>query len=317
MKGQIMPPLSINEVTAQKFNTMLYQLAQQKDSKFASKVRRENVAGFDSAYFDTIGVEDAPSQAVVRHGDTPLDEGTYGRRKATPAKWHKGRLLDSYDLQRMQTDPQGAILEGFASSFGRKKDDIIIDAMVGSALIGQNGTSSVALAAESIGLNGTTAAVKTTRGTAAVPSTPVGMELAKMLAMLQIFNEADVDENETKFWAVSPADVSYMLNLTQVGSSDYNTVKALAAGKVESYMGFNFFWSNRLKTVTDSGAVTNPCTQTIAFVPKGIVLAYIADLSTAIDKRPDKQNEMQIYSKMDLGAVRMEGSMVHECLTKK
>jgi hypothetical protein len=311
-------PDNISQVTAYKFSTVLYQLAQQRVSKFGSKVRREPVSGYELAYFDTIGVEDAPEPAVTRHGATPLSEGTFGRRKATPAKWHKARMLDSYDLLRMQEDVQGATMEAFSASFARKLDDIIIAASVGTALTGKDGTGpQVKLADESIGLNGTTGGVRTVIGTGAIPSTPVGLELAKMLAMLQIFNEADVDADLEKYWAVSPQDISYMLNLTQVGSADYNTVKALAAGKVETYAGFKFFWTNRLLTVTDAGALTNPCNQTIAFVEKGIVLATIGEMTSQITQRPDLCNENQIYSKMDLGSVRMEGAMVHECLTKQ
>ena len=304
--------LTIDQVTAQKFNTMLYQLAQQKESKFANKVRRETVAGYELAYFDTIGVEDLPEAAVTRHGDTPLTDGEFGRRKATPTKWHKGRLLDSYDLQRMQTDPQGAILTGFTQSFGRKKDDIIIAAALGNAITGKDGTGpTVALDDESIGIDGTTGGVRTVLGTAPAISTPVGLELAKMLLMADLFNEADVDESLTKYWAVGPTDITYMLDITEVGSADYNTVKALQAGKMDSFMGFNFFWTNRL--LKDSTGVAN---RTFAFTEDAIILAYIADLSTEITMRADKCNEKQIYSKMDLGAVRMEGVKVHECLTK-
>lgn len=129
--------------------------------------------------------------------------------------------------------------------------------------------------------------------------------------MLQIFNEADVDESEQKYWAVTPKDISYMLDLTEVGSADYNTVKAIAAGKVDSYAGFNFFWTNRLP----KDAATSTAYRTFAFTPSAIVLAYIADLTSSIDKRVDKKNSWQLYSYMDLGAVRMEGAKVHECLT--
>ena len=130
--------------------------------------------------------------------------------------------------------------------------------------------------------------------------------------MMQLFNEKDVDPDLPKHWAVTPTDIAFMLALQQIGSADYNTVKALAAGKVETFAGFSFFWTNRLL----KDAATGTGWRTIAFTTQGIILAYIGDLSTEIDKRPDKKNEKQIYSKMDLGAVRMEGAMIHECITK-
>jgi hypothetical protein len=57
--------------------------------------------------------------------------------------------------------------------------------------------------------------------------------------------------------------------------------------------------------------------QTIAWAEDGIILATIGDISTRIDERKDLDYMWQIFSKMDLGAVRMDGDKVHEalCLT--
>lgn len=315
----------IDQVTAIQFSSTLYQLAQQKESKFASKVRRESVSSAEFAYFDTIAAEDAPEAAVTRHGPTPLSESVYGRRKVLPSKWHKGTMLDSYDLARMKENPQGAIVQNFARSFGRKKDDLIIAAALGSAAIGKTGATTVAgLYAEGlvagcpaqIGIDGTAStgavAVRTADNTLPAVGTIAAMDLGKILTMLQLFNEGDVDEDLTKYWAVSPTDIATMLDLTEVGSADYNTVKALAAGKVESFCGFNFFWTNRLL----KDAATGTGWRTFAFTEDAIVLAYIADLTTELSKRADLCNETQIYSQMDLGAVRMEGVKIHECITK-
>ena len=156
-------PVSIDQVTALKFNSMLYVLAQQKGSKFASRVRRETCTGYEAAYFDTLGAFDLPQPSTTRHGDTPLVEADFARRKVTPYKWELGTMLDSYDLERMQTNPEGAVLEGFTNSFGHKKDDIVIAALLGSATVGKTGGSSVAtLQAEvgQIGIDGTTGGVR-------------------------------------------------------------------------------------------------------------------------------------------------------------
>jgi hypothetical protein len=89
-------------------------------------------------------------------------------------------------------------------------------------------------------------------------------------------------------------------------------MKAIQAGKVEEYCGFNFFWSNLL----DRDTVDGTSTRTLAWAEDGVILGYIGDLTTEITTRTDLCNEPQIYSKMDLGAVRMEGAKVHECLNE-
>ena len=138
------------------------------------------------------------------------------------------------------------------------------------------------------------------------------MTLAKMLIMAQIFNQEDVEPDIRKYWAVTPKDVSDMLDLTEVGSADFNTVKALVQGKVEFYMGFNFFWINRLTNDTTDASTT----RTIAWAEDGIILGQAKSMSSSLDPRHDLRNALQIYSVMSNNAVRFEGAKVHECLNK-
>lgn len=306
-------PATIETIFAKQFSPTLLILSQQKQSKMASKVRLESVTNAEDAYFDTIDAEEDPEQDTTRHGDTPLSESEFGRRRIRPQKWHKGTMLDSRDLARMLANPTGSVVQSFAMSFGRKKDKIIRDAALGTATIGKEGGSSVDFKDESISINGD--GTVTTLGTLATEAgggTLNDMSLAKMVIMLEIFNTADVDADIMKHWAISPKTLGDLLLIEQFGSSDYNTVKALQAGKIEFYMGFYPFWTNLLT----KDAVTDTAYRSIAWAMDGIILATIGDLSTSIDKRTDKCNDNQIYSKMDIGAVRMEGAKVHECLNK-
>ena len=302
---------TIDGIFAKQFSPTLLILSQQKGSKFADKIRPEGVNSAEEAYFDTIDAEDDPVESTDRHGDTPLSESEFGRRRVVPVLWDKGTMLDRYDLNRMRADPNGPVVQSFAYSFGRKKDKLIRDAALGTANIGKEGASTVDFKDESISINGD--GTTTTLGTLAVVGGSLAdMDVGRMLIMMEIFNNADVDPDIMKYWAVTPKDIGDMLALEKVGSSDYNTVKALQAGKLEYYAGFNFFWTNLLT----KDAATSTGYRTIAWAKDGIILATIGDMSTSIDKRADKKNEKQIYSRMDLGAVRMEGAKVHECITK-
>jgi len=212
----------------------------------------------------------------------------------------------------MIPDPQNMVAKNQALSLGRKKDDLIIAAATGLAYIGKTGATSTTLAAESIGMNSDGSV--TTMGTAATySSSTTNITLRKILTMTEIFNQADVDPDIAKYWVVAPNNIAYMLSLIAVSSADYNTMKCIAQGKVDTYSGFNWFWSNRLATVT----ATNAHWQTFAWAQDGIILASIGDISTRIDERKDLDYMWQIFSKMDLGAVRMEGSKVHECLASQ
>ena len=172
--------VTIDQVTALQFSATLLTLSQQKESKFASRVRQERVSSAEHAYFDTIDAYDAPSQKADRHGDTPLSEATFARRKVTPFTWEAGTLLDKYDMDRMLADPQGPVVQAHSMSLGRKKDDLVIAAMVGDATIGKNGGSTIAFEDESIGISGDAAGVKTVLGTAAVIGTIADIDLTKI-----------------------------------------------------------------------------------------------------------------------------------------
>jgi hypothetical protein len=298
-------PVTIDQVTALQFSKSVLLLSQQKGSKFAGKVRNETVSSAEAAYFDTLAMDEDTAQKTGRHQGTPITEPNFGRRKVTPVPWTNNKGLDKEDLDRMIPDPTNIVAQNQGLSLGRKKDDVIIAAAVGTAPIGKTGATSMALKDESIGINSDGSV--TALGTAAVAGTDANITLQKMLNMSLIYNQADVDTDIAKYWCVAPNNIAYMLSLTVVGSYDYNTVKAIQQGKVESFMGFNWMWSNRLPKVS-------LMYQTISWAQDGIVLATIGDISTRIDERKDLDYMWQIFSKMDIGAVRMEGAKVHECL---
>ena len=69
-----------------------------------------------------------------------------------------------------------------------------------------------------------------------------------------------------------------MLGTTEVTSSDFNTVKALAQGDINTFLGFNFIVSNRL-------AIASNKRKCIAFVSDGLALLVGKDSTARIDER--------------------------------
>ncbi|GAG77630.1 unnamed protein product, partial [marine sediment metagenome] len=280
-------------------------LSQQMGSKFATKVRNETVDSAELAYFDTLAEDDDTAQKTGRHQGTPISEAEFGRRRVVPYPWTNKKVLDKEDLDRMLPDPRSPVAMNQVRSLGRKKDDLLIAAALGAASIGKAGGSSVDFEDESISINGD--GTLTTLGTLAAHSA-ADISLAKMLTMMRIFNDQDVDPDIPKYWAVTPKDIEDMLHLTEIGSADYNTVKTLVQGKVDSFAGFNFFWCNRLTT----DALTGNSNRSIAWAQDGLILASIGDISTRIEEAERLDFAWVLFSKMDLGAVRMEGAKVHE-----
>lgn len=305
-----MPVSTITTAFVKQYADNLYVLSQQKGSKFQPCVRVEPVTNAEEAYWDTLGTVEAQKK-TTRHGPTPNNEQTHGRRRCTPEDYNTCSLVDNEDKLKMIIDPTNSFALTQAAALGRTKDDLVIEAALGTAQIGKTGSSSITFANDSRGINGD--GTVTTLGTLAAVAVITDMTLDKILLGMMLFNDEDVDPDIEKFWAVTPQDVRAMLNLAEVGSADYNTVKALAGGKMDgTFGGFKWITSTRLT----KDAVGSTGYRTFCWAKDGIILGLAKEVKSRIDERTDLSYAIQVYSEMSMGAVRMEGAKVHECLTK-
>ena len=88
--------------------------------------------------------------------------------------------------------------------------------------------------------------------------------------------------------------------ITQITSADYNSVKALVSGQIDTFLGFKFIRSQRL------GTDSTPSRQCLAFTKSAIGLALGADIQTKISERADKNYATQVFLSMTIGATRIE-----------
>ena len=90
---------------------------------------------------------------------------------------------------------------------------------------------------------------------------------------------------------------------TTVTSADYNSVKALVQGEVDTFLGFKFIVSNRL---AKSGSTRTA----FAWAEDGLLLGVGKNVSAKIDERADKSYSTQVFYCADFGATRMEEAKV-------
>lgn len=301
---------TVEVARTQQYGTMIQSLSQQVKARFVSRVRPETIVGAKAKSFDLLA-EAESQESTIRHGDTPLNEIEHTRRWVSMTDTDTGTLLDKQDEWKMLLDPKNKYTQHQAFELGRKQDDKIIAAAVGPAFTGETlGSSSVAFKDDSISINGDGTA--TALGTLATPQTEVDISIAKLLLMMLIFNQEDVDPSIRKYWAVNPKAISDLLDITEIKSHDFATLKNLQNGNVEQYAGFNFFWSNRiLKDTTDQTTY-----RSLAWAEDGLIFGQAKDIIARISERADKKYSWQVYSVISCGAVRLEGAKVHECLNK-
>ena len=277
----------ITTAFVEQYSANIQMLSQQMGSLLRDAVRNESVVGKD-AYFDQIGKVTAILK-TSRHSDTPQIDTPHSRRRVSLADYEFADLIDQQDKVRLLIDPTSSYAKAAAYAMGRAMDDVIIAAALGTANTGVSGGTPVDLPAGNI-------VAANTGGT--------GMNIAKLAAAKQILDAGDVDPSIKRHIIVSPQEIADLLNNTTVTSSDFNTVKALVQGEIDSFMGFKFHVSNRL---VDNGAANTQC---IAFAEDGILLGIGKDVTARIDERADKSYATQVYYCQTIGATRMEEAKV-------
>ena len=272
----------------QQYSANVQMLSQQMGSRLRDAVRIENVVG-KNAFIDQIGKATAQLR-TSRHADTPQLDTPHARRRLSLASYEYADLIDDQDKVRMLIDPTSFYAQAAAAAMGRAMDDVIIDAALGTASTGETGSGSATLDA--------------TNNMVGSASSNDGLTIAKLLEAKRKLDLNDVDPSIPRYIAVGPKQIEDLLGTTQVTSSDFNTVKALAQGDVNSFLGFEFIMTNRLDV--DS----NDIRSCFAWAEDGITLGIGKDVSARIDERNDKGYATQVYYCMDIGAVRMEESKV-------
>lgn len=268
----------------QQFSSNIALLAQQRGSILRGAVREESVTG-EKAFFDQVGSV-AAVKRTTRHGDTPLVETPHSRRMVTLETYEWADLIDDSDKVKMLADPTSTYAQAAAAAMNRSVDDEIIAAATGTSKTGKAGSTSTAMLAANTIAHGS-----------------ADMTVAKLLSAKEIMDSADIDPSIPRHIVVAPAQISALLNTTEVKSSDFNTVKALARGELSDYLGFRFHVSNRL-------AVASNIRTCFAWAEDGILLAVGKDTTAKIDERADKSYSTQVFYCASVGSTRMEESKV-------
>ena len=274
----------ITTAFVKQFSSNVFHLSQQKGSRLAAAVRNESQTG-KSAFYDRIGAATAQKR-TSRHADTPQIDTPHSRRRVTLVDYEYADLIDDADKLRMLIDPTSAYAQAAAAAMGRAMDDEIITAAIGTANTGETGSTSTSMLAANQIANGGT-----------------DLTVAKLRTAKKRLDLESVDPSIPRYIAVGPEQIDALLGDTNVTSSDFNTVKALVQGEIDTFMGFKFITTNRL---SKSGNIRS-C---FAWAEDGLALAIGKDVMARIDERSDKGYATQVYYCMTIGATRMEEEKV-------
>lgn len=299
----------ITTAFVKQFGANVFHLSQQQGSRLRNSVRNETQVG-ESRFFDRIGTVTA-QELTVRHSDTPQIDTPHSRRRVTLRDFVHADLIDTTDKLRMLMDPTSDYTKTFAWAFGRAIDDRIIAEADGNAFGGVDGATTVA--------HPNTQKLASIAGGAGS-----NLNVQALRRIKQKFDEADVDPSIPKFVAHQASQQESLLSETEITSMDFNSVRALVAGNLNTFLGMEYLRLERLgvqgaallfdSNTGEQGGVAdvdvNGFRKVLAYTKMGVLLSVAQDIQAEITRRADKNFSTQVFTKMSIGATRMEEEQV-------
>lgn len=301
--------LQITEAFVQEFSANIYMLSQQKGSKLRPFVRQETIKGKSKA-FDRIGAVDVVQKAG-RHSNTPQLDTPHSRRWCFLADFEWADLIDDLDKVRVLNEPSSEYVMAAMWACGRQMDKTICAAADATITTGEDATGSVALPDFQKFAANTSGAFS-------------NLTVNTLVSIKNKFGLADIDDSIPLHMAVTQSQISALLGQNTVTSADYNQIKALVRGEVDSFMGFQFHRLSTKVVTTESGAPTASLTtgefgagssvngfrKCVAWAQDGLILGVGSDMKARISERDDKGYATQPYVNMAIGGTRMEEEKV-------
>jgi hypothetical protein len=279
------------------YTAEIHRLSAQRSTKLRNAVRVKTGVVGKSHHFERLGASNLQT-LNTRHGQTPILNPVHSRRRATFTDKGGAILLDRQDEWKMLIQPENDYAQNHADSVNRFYDDLIIAAATGNSVaVDENdATSNVTLASWAGGAH-------------VIASGATGLTFEKVNQATRVMNsnEGMEDEQEDRYWAVSPQAVEDLLAEVEVSSSDFSNLNALQNGTMapeQKWMGAKWIMSNRL------AVDATPDRTCLYWHKKGMGLAIAREIKIEASVRDDLSYAKQVYAEASAGAVRIEEARV-------
>jgi len=242
-------------------------------------------------FFERLGAT-AAVKKIIRHGDTPLVNTPHSRRMVTLVDFEWADLVDQQDKIRLLINPESEYAINASWALQRAYDGEVIFAFDGDVKTGETGSTTVTFANDNPAgdLDFSSAALTT----------------PNLLNVKRKLDEKEVPPGD-RFIIVSPPALEQLLKASTApiaASSDYNTIKALVNGDLDTWVGFKWVVSTLLPSPASN---MRYC---FAWHKNSMGVAMGKDITVDIGIRRDKSNSTQVYVMGTYGATRVQGEGV-------
>lgn len=202
--------ISISNAFVTLFDTEVKQ-AYQADAVLRNTVRLRTGVNGSTHKFPKIGA--GVAQVRIPQTDvTPLNV-SYSQATVTLSDWIAAEYSDIFNQAKVNFDERSELVQVVSKAIVRRADQLIIDALAASS---------------------TSLTVSNDIG-----GTDSNLNVAKLREAQRLMNAGNVPM-EDRYILIHASNLSNLLSETAVTSSDFNTVKALVQGELDTFLGFKF-----------------------------------------------------------------------------
>jgi hypothetical protein len=263
---------TIDTTFIDQFESEVHVAYQRMSSKLRGTIRSKTVDA-ESTYFPIIGAGAAGQKA--RNGQVPIMNLAHTRVQATMADYYAGEMIDKLDELKTNIEERGIAARSIAGAMGRKTDSVITTVMDGATNTTAHGSA--------------------------------GMTRAKVETVWEYFGNNDVPDDGERFWAVSPAGWTDLVNIDAFANADYVGADQLPLPTgitAKRWMGFLFFTFSGL----DIASTTR---KTFAWHRSAVGIGWNKDVGLDMTWQGKEQAWLAVGS-MSLGAVIIDNTGLYE-----
>lgn len=270
--------ISISNAFVTLFDSEVKQAYQAQRALAGITRERTNVEG-STVKFPKIGKGTA-SVRIPQTDVTPLNV-TYSQVTATMTDYIAAEYSDIFHQQRVNFNERQELVQVVSGAIGRRMDQVVLDALAAAS-----GTGTVA---KEIADDGSTGSAS-------------NLNVGKLRAAKKALDAKNVPM-EGRSIIIHANNLSALLGLTSVTSQDFNTVKALVNGELDTFLGFKFI---TLGDRDEGGLPLSGSDRTVyAFHRDAVGMAIGMNQTSRVDYIPEKTSFL-VASMFSAGSVAID-----------
>jgi hypothetical protein len=273
--------IAISNAFVTLFDTEVKQ-AYQADAVLRNTVRLRTGVTAATHKFPKIGA--GVAQVRIPQSDvTPLNVD-YSQATVTLQDWIAAEYSDIFNQAKVNFDERQELVQVVGKAVARRADQLIINALAASS---------------------TSNTVATTVGGAGT-----NLNIEKLIAAKKALDTKNIPM-EDRFMLIHAASLAGLLGETEVTSSDFNTVKALVQGQIDTYLGFKFITIGDRDEGGLVGGGTGQTRKVWAWHKSAVGMAEGMGIRSEINYIPEKTSWL-VASMFSAGAVAIDNTGIVE-----